>query len=571
MPNCGRGRPRSIDERYLIMTYEFDLGSYSRPITTSSPEAQLWFDRGLLWTYGFNHEEAVFCFKQAAEADPECAMANWGVAYALGPNYNKPWEAFDEAETSKTLSEAHHSTMRAAALGARCTQAEKDLIGALQQRYQSADMPPNLAAWVDDFAAAMRAVYLDHRDDSDISALFAEAVMNRTPWALWDLASGKAAAGADTEEARQVLERGMELRAHMGAPPHPGLLHMYIHLMEMSPFPEQALQACEQLRGLVPDSGHLQHMATHIDVLCGDYQSVVNWNEEAIRADGRYLAARGPFNFYKLYRCHNYHFKVYGAMFLGQYQSAIETAEELIAALPEDLLSVQSPPMADWLEGLLPVKQHVLVRFGKWQEILLQELPANPELYCVTSATMRYARAVAFATLGYSESASAEAEAFERDFARVPDSRYLFNNSCRDILTVAREMMLGELDYRRGDIESGFAHLRQAVAYDDNLPYDEPWGWMQPVRHALGALLLEQGRVEEALAEYRADLGFDSVLKRSSQHPDNVWSLSGYHECLERTGQHELAAVARQRLALAQARADLPVHASCFCRLPSAG
>ncbi len=553
-----------------MMTYEFDLGSYSRPVTTSSPEAQLWFDRGLLWTYGFNHEEAVFCFKQAAEADPKCAMAYWGIAYALGPNYNKPWEAFDEAETSKTLTEAYDATMRAAALADSCTLAEKDLIGALQQRYQSARVPQDLPAWVDDFAAAMRAVYLNHVEDADISALFAEALMNRTPWALWDLASGKPAAGADTEEVRQALERGMQRRAETGAPPHPGMLHMYIHLMEMSPFPEQALLACDQLRGLVPDSGHLQHMATHIDVLCGDYLSVVNWNEEAIRADRRYLAARGPFNFYTLYRCHDYHFKVYGAMLLGQYQSAIEAAEELIAALPEDLLSVQSPPMADWLEGLVPVKQHVFVRFGKWQEILAQELPANPELYCVTSATMRYARAIAFATLGDSKSAAAEAEAFERDFDRVPDGRYLFNNSCRDILAIAREMMLGELDYRRGDIESGFAHLRQAVALDDNLPYDEPWGWMQPARHALGALLLEQGRVEEALAEYRADLGFDSVLSRPSQHPDNVWSLSGYHECLERTGQQELAAVAQQRLALARARADVPVQASCFCRLESA-
>ena len=147
-------------------------------------------------------------------------------------------------------------------------------------------------------------------------------------------------------------------------------------------------------------------MATHIDVLCGDYLSVVNWNEEAIRADRRYLAARGPLNFYTLYRCHDYHFKAYGAMFLGQYQSAIEAAEELIAALPEDLLSVQSPPMADWLEGLVPVRQHVFVRFGRWQEILEQELPANPHLYCVTSATMRYARAIAFATLGHSKSAS---------------------------------------------------------------------------------------------------------------------------------------------------------------------
>ena len=563
-------RCSSSDERCLMMTYEFDLGSYSRPVTTSSPEAQLWFDRGLLWTYGFNHEEAVFCFKQAAEADPECAMAYWGIAYAIGPNYNKPWEAFDEAETLKTLSEAYDATMRAAALADKCTLAERDLIEALRQRYQSARVPQDLPAWVDDFAAAMRTVYLNHREDADISALFAEALMNRTPWALWDLASGEPAAGADTVEARQVLERGMERRANMGAQPHPGLLHMYIHLLEMSPFPEQALIACDQLRGLVPDSGHLQHMATHIDVLCGDYLSVVNWNEAAIQADRQYLAARGPFNFYTLYRCHDYHFKVYGAMFLGQYRSAIEAAEELIASLPEDLLSMQSPPMADWAEGLVPVKQHVLVRFGKWQEILEQELPANPELYCMTSATMRYARAIAFATLGQSKSAADEAEAFERDFERVPESRYLFNNSCRDILAIAREMMLGELDYRRGDIESGFAHLRRAVALDDNLPYDEPWGWMQPARHALGALLLEQGRVEEALAEYRADLGFDSVLKRSSQHPDNVWSLSGYHECLERTGQRELAAVAQQRLALARARADVPVQASCFCRLETA-
>ena len=553
------------------MSYDFDLGSYSRPVTTSSPEAQLWFDRGLLWTYGFNHEEVVFCFQRSAEADPNCAMAYWGMAYAMGPNYNKPWEAFDEAETSRTLSEAYDATMRAATLAGSCTQAEKDLIGALHQRYQSARVPQDLPAWVDDFAAAMRAVHLNHEEDADISALFAEALMNRTPWALWDLVSGKAAEGADTEEVKQVLERGMESRANSGAPPHPGMLHMYIHLLEMSPFPEQALPACDQLRGLVPDSGHLQHMATHIDVLCGDYLNVVNWNEAAIRADRRYLAARGPFNFYTLYRCHDYHFKAYGAMFLGRYQSSIDAAEELIAALPEDLLSVQSPPMADWLEGLVPVKQHVLVRFGKWQEILEQELPANPDLYCVTSATMRYARAIALATLGHSKSAAAEAEAFERDFDRVPDSRYLFNNSCRDILAVAREMMLGELDYRRGDFESGFAHLRQAVVLDDNLPYDEPWGWMQPARHALGALLLEQGRVEEALAEYRADLGFDSVLKRSSQHPDNVWSLSGYHECLERTGQHELSAVAQQRLVLARARADVPVQASCFCRLEIAG
>ena len=308
-------------------------------------------------------------------------------------------------------------------------------------------------------------------------------------------------------------------------------------------------------------------MPTHIDVLCGDYQSVVTSNDDAIVADRRFLKSSGPINFYTLYRCHNYHFKVYGAMFLGHYETAIGTAEEMNDTLPEELLRTQSPPMADWLEGFVPIRQHVLVRFGKWADIIEQDLPRDRELYCVTTATMRYSRAVAHASLGQVGEAEKEAEAFDAALAAVPGSRYLFNNSCRDILAVAREMMLGEIQYRMGNVDAGFTHLRAAVKLDDDLPYDEPWGWMQPVRHALGALLLEQGRVEEAEAEYRADLGFDRTLRRACQHPDNVWSLSGYHECLERLGKGDLAAIVRQRLELARARADVPVTASCFCRL----
>ncbi len=549
------------------MTYDFDLGSFGRRITTTSAEAQKWFDRGLAWTYGFNHEEAIHCFRNALEADPGCAMAHWGLAYAVGPNYNKPWEAFDGGELAECLGTAFDSARQAKPLSATGTPAERGLIEAIQQRYQKREPVEEIDSWNDDYAAAMRRVHENCPADADVEALFAEALMNRTPWALWDLRTGAVAEGADTAEAREVLEAAMKRLNGNGATPHPGILHMYIHLMEMSPFPEKALPACDLLRDLIPDAGHLQHMPTHIDVLCGDYLSVVESNAAAIRADRRFVERRGPVNFYTLYRCHNYHFRVYGAMFLGQYGPALAAADEMIETLPEDLLRIESPPMADWLEGFVPIRQHVLIRFGKWREILDQDLPGDPELHAVTIATMRYARAVALASLGNAEAAEREAEAFEAAYGQVPESRYLFNNSCRDILTVAREMMQGEIKYRKGELEAGFAHLRKAVELDDSLPYDEPWGWMQPVRHALGALLLEQGRVDEAAAVYRADLGFDDTLSRACQHPDNVWSLRGYRECLDRLGRRDLVPLLDQRLDFALARADVPIRASCFCRL----
>ena len=337
--------------------------------------------------------------------------------------------------------------------------------------------------------------------------------------------------------------------------------------MEMSPHPERALAAGDRLRGLVPDAGHLEHMPTHIDVLCGDYRSVVESNQTAIEADRKFLAREGANNFYSLYRCHNYHFKIYGAMFLGRYGPAIEAAEEMVSTLPEELLTVASPPMADWLEGFVPMKQHVLVRFGKWEAIVAEELPRNRDLFCVTTAMMRYAKAVAHAVMGDVDAAEREAAGFDAALARVPESRYVFNNRCVDILAIAEKMMRGEIEYRRGGFEAAFGHLRAAVELDDHLPYDEPWGWMQPTRHALAALLLERGRVEEAAAVYRADLGYDRTLSRACQHPDNVWSLHGYHECLERLGRAAEATIVKQRLDLAMARTDVPITASCFCRL----
>ena len=544
----------------------YDLGRHSRPVTTSSPQAQTWFDRGLVWTYGFNHEEAVYCFEQALRHDPDCAMAHWGVGYALGPNYNKPWEAFDEADLRSTLEHAHAAVARAEELAESATPAEQALIGALRWRYAQDELPGERQVWNEKYADAMGGVYRDFGDDLDVAALYADALMNLTPWQLWDLRTGEPAAGARTAEAREVLDRALDSPA---ARAHPGVLHMYIHLMEMSPFPERARPVAEHLRGLVPDAGHLHHMPTHLDVLCGDYGRVVASNSDAITADERYLARNGAMNFYTMYRCHDYHFKIYGAMFLGQSEVALSTAARLADSIPDDLLRVESPPMADWLEGFLAMRVHVLIRFGRWQDILDLPMPADPELYCVTTAMLRYAKGVACAALGRVAEARAERELFRLAQAAVPATRMLFNNTCTDVLAIAGAMLDGELDYREGNIEAAFASLRRAIELDDGLPYDEPWGWMQPTRHAYGALLLEQGRVAEAERVYRADLGFDDTLPRACQHPGNVWSLHGFHECLVRLGRLGEAAIIEQQLKLTAALADVPIESSCFCRLES--
>ena len=541
----------------------YDLGSYSRPITTASREAQSWFDRGLMWTYGYNHEEALRCFDKAAKADPGCAMAQWGIAYASGPNYNKQWAAFDALDLRNSLELARTATERALGLLDGASPVEQALIRPLATRYPSGDPSQVTPAWNDDYAAAMRQAYRDFPADHDVAALFAEAIMNRTPWLLWNIKKGVAAEGADTEEAIAVLEKAM---AEPGGMDHAGLLHMYIHLMEMSPHPERALKAGDALRTLVPDAGHLVHMPTHIDVLCGNYRDVIAWNTRACDADEKFLAKEGPLNFYTLYRCHNYHFRIYGAMFSGQYGEALTAAQQLEATIPEALLRIESPVMADFLEAFVPMRMHVYVRFGKWQEIADEPLPEDQTLYCVTTAIVHYAKAIAYANLYNGAAAENQVKLFEAALARVPASRTLFNNVAHDILAVAAETMRGEVEYYRFNYDKAFDHLRNAVKLYDDMPYDEPWGFMQPIRHALGALLLAQGHVAEAEAVYRADLGYDGSLSRACQHPDNVWSLHGLHECLAKLDRPAEAVMVKQRLDLAVARADVPIKASCFCR-----
>ncbi|MDX2485404.1 MAG: tetratricopeptide repeat protein [Pseudodonghicola sp.] len=540
----------------------YDLGSYGCDITTTSPQAQLWFNRGLIWTYGFNHQEAIACFRRALEHDPNCAMAYWGIGYAFGPNYNMPWEVYDPKGRAEALAAAHGAAQQALARVDGLTPAETALISALPARYPQATPTADMARWDHDFADAMRAAFAAVPDHLDLRAVYAESLLTLTPWQMWDLASGQPAKGAATREAQQVLEQAME-RAP-GAMTHPGLLHLYVHLMEMSPTPEKALKAADVLRTLVPDAGHLVHMPTHIDVLCGQYHDVVHWNQQAVKADLKYYHREGALNLYTGYRQHNYHFIIYGALFLGQIAPALEANAALRATTPEEMLRIESPPMADYFESFMAMEPHILIRFGRWEDCKALTLPEDRDLYRTHTATVHYARALGHAATGEVAKAEAEEQLFFAARDRVPESRLMHNNKVGDLLEIAAEMLRGEIEYRKADYESAFAHLRRAVDLDDKLPYDEPWGWMQPARHALGALLLKQGHVAEAEAVYREDLGLGGALSRAAVHPDNVWSLKGLHDCLDARGEEIELHHIRHRLAQAQARAD-GITASCGC------
>ena len=538
----------------------FDLGTYSRRVTTGSARAQAAFDEGLIWVYGYNHEAAAVAFEAALAEDPGCGAAMWGLAYAVGPNYNKPWEFFTAEERVETLSKAHEALDRAKALRSHLSPVENDLIDALADRYPTDPEIEDFAPWNDAFSDAMREVYGRHGTDLDVITIFAEALMNRTPWLLWDLPSGQPAEGASTAEAQAVLETAFA--SVPGAWDHPGLLHMYIHLMEMSPTPEAALKHGDRLTDLVPDSGHLIHMATHIDVLCGEYQSVVARNRKAAEIDRKYETLHGAKNFYTVYRIHNVHFEAYGAMFLGQPEVALAACDRLIEMLPRDVTAF----LPELFESFHGKKVHVMVRFGMWREIVDLPLPDEPDLYRYTTCAIHQAKAIALANLGRHEEAAAERDLAVAARARLPDDWMVFNNTAIDVLEVGEAMMEGELHFKAGRIDEGLDHLRRSVEIDDGLLYDEPWGWMQPARHALGALLMEAGRFEEAEAVYRADLGLDDTLARACQHPGNVWSLHGLHECLSRRGEAVEARHVKLQLDRAAARATVPIRASCYCR-----
>lgn len=547
----------------IATDYPYDLGRYTCPVTTTSDAAQIWFDRGLNWTFGFNHNEAIACYTRALEADPGCAMAYWGIAYAAGPNYNMPWALYDDRGRAKALAQAYDATQNALERLEGLTAVERALIEALPARYPQRDITDSMSAWDQAYADAMRKVLANHPEHLDVRSVFVESLMNLSPWKMWDLRKGVPAEGAYTVEAQDVLETVLDTGG--AAMAHPGLLHLYVHLMEMSPHPEKALKAGDILRTLVPDAGHLVHMPTHIDVLCGDYVKVVRGNEAAVEADLKYFEREGAFNVYTGYRQHNYHFIVYGALFLGQIEPALSAVRGMTETVPEAMLRIESPPMADFFESYMGLEPHILVRFGKWDELIQMQPPEDPELYCTLNANTLYARAVAFAALGRVAEAEAEEKLFLAACDAVPKTRMMHNNTVRDLLEIAKEMVRGEIEYRKGNYDAAYAHLRRSVALDDDLPYDEPWGWMQPARHALGALLFEQGHAEEAEAVYREDLGLGGQLSRATVHPDNIWSLRGLHDCLKKRGETSEIKHIKQRLDMALARADEAMAASCFC------
>ncbi|EOD43864.1 putative tpr domain protein [Neofusicoccum parvum UCRNP2] len=451
----------------------YDLGTFHRAVSTRSPEAQLWFTRGLIWSYAFNHEEAARCFGRTVSHDPGCAMGHWGLAYALGPNYNKPWELFDADDLSTTLAKTQAAVEQALAHAGSASPTEQALIRAIQHRRPRDAADTDYAACNRAYADAMADAYAAFPDDLDVATLHADALMNVTPWNLWDLRTGLPTAQSRAAEAKRVLERAMAADA-ANALVHPGLLHMYVHLIEMSSTPELGVVPADALRDLVPEAGHLRHMPSHLDILIGDYRRAVQANQVACAADEKYFAREGGANFYTVYRLHDYHSLIYAAMFNGQSKFALDTVAKMEAHIPEHVLRVQSPPMADWLEAGLSPRMHVLVRFGRWQDILDLELPADRQLYCVTTAMMHYAKGVAFAATGNVPEAEKQRALLHEAVDRVPASRMEYPNKCSDILAIAKAMLDGELEYRKENFEAAFEHLRKAVELDDALVYAEP-------------------------------------------------------------------------------------------------
>jgi tetratricopeptide (TPR) repeat protein len=511
-------------------------GARHHAVTTQSPEAQRYFDQGLTLCYGFNHAEAIRSFEQAAAADPDCAMTYWGIAYAWGPHINNP--AMDDEASEQALA----ALAQARSLLDWAAPSERSLIEALQLRYAlpaPADRLPLDRAYAD----AMREVWRAYPGDADIGALFAESLMDLRPWDLWT-ADGQPQPG--TEEIITVLESVLAQE-----PGHPAANHFYIHTMEASPTPEKALPAADRLRDGVPWAGHLVHMPAHIDIRLGRYADAVVANQRAIAADLAYVKQAGREGFYTLYRAHNYHFLVFAAMFDGRRELAMQAARELVAEMPLEV--VRSYP--DFLDGFQAVPYHVMVRFGLWEQMLAE--PPPPADLLVMQAMWRYGRTMAFSALGRVAEGERELAALQQAFAQVPESRTFGNNPSRTVLEVGLILAEGELEYRRGHRQRAFELLREAVRRDDELRYDEPWGWMQPVRHALGALLLEQGHLAEAETAYREDL---------VRHPHNGWALTGLAECLERSGRADEAQQVRNEFQTAWARSDIPLTVSCYCR-----
>lgn len=521
----------SVQKNPAVPLYD-ELSVYHRTVSTNSELAQQYFDQGLALYYGFNHEAAVLSFQQSLALDSNCAMAWWGQAISAGPNINNP-----EMDSSAKVA-AWQTILKAMDQLDNASAVERSLITALSKRY--AWPPPEERASLDTaYAQAMHKAFTSFPGDADVAVLYADALMNLRPWDLW-APDGKIQPG--TDKIITVLEQVLAEQ-----PDHPGACHFYIHTMEASPFPEKALPAANVLRNRIPGAGHLVHMPSHIDIRLGHYENAIIANSKAIIADSVWATAGG---IYTMYRAHNYHFLVYAAMFDGQEELAVSTSRKMIDQIPLEVVR-QIP---EFLDGFLAVPTHVMVRFGMWEELINEPKPPA-DLY-LTTAFWHYGRTVSFAALGRVKEATKEYETLLEAYEQVPDSRLIGNNPGKTVLDIGVLMAKGELEYRKENYDEAFKLLRKSVQLDDSLKYDEPWGWMMPIRHALGALLSEQGLYEEAEEVYSQDLRL---------HPNNGWALKGLSNCYHKTGRHQEALQADKLFAESWSRSDISLKASCFC------
>ena len=512
-----------------------NLGSYIFPVTTTSQDAQLFINQGLMLAYGFNHAEAARSFGEAARLDPACAMAYWGMALVGGPNINMDMSADAEPQAYKLV-------QRAMALKKGVSEREQAYIEALSQRY-SGDAHADRGALNRAYADAMRALHNRYPDDLDAATLYAEALMDLRPWDYW-MRDGTPY--PETLVIMRVLESVLARE-----PNHPGAIHFYIHTVEVGR-PELAEAAAERLLTLAPGAGHLVHMPSHIFRRLGRYADASRTNEMAIAADEDYITQCRAQGVYPLaYYPHNVHFLWDSTSMEGRSRDSIEAALKVASRIPEE--AWRSMPL---LQQFLVAPLFAYTRFGKWAEILKE--PAPPQDVHFLRGVWHYARGLAYIATIRLEDASRELGHLQQiaamdslDGLKVTFSR----NGARAILEIAVEVLAGELAAAKGDFEQAIVRLLRGVLLEDNLIYMEPPDWHVPVRQSLGAVLLAAGRAAEAEAVYWQDL---------SHNRENGWALFGLMQSLRTQGKDEQAAVIERRFNAAWGRADVKLTASRF-------
>jgi tetratricopeptide (TPR) repeat protein len=511
------------------------LGAHQRTVTTRSADARAWFDKGLLLTFAFNHDEAVRCYGRALEADPGMAIAWWGIAYASGPHINNP--ALDDAHAKI----AWDALQKARQLAATASPCERALIKALESRYAMPN-PADRRALDVAYADAMRAAWREHPDDADIGALCAEAVMDLAPWNQWEK-DGQMRPG--TEEVVAILSRVLAID-----PQHPLAHHLTIHAWEASRAPERALASADALVELVPGAGHLVHMPAHIYARVGRWHDSALSNERAAAVDAAYFHTHGPQGFYNIYRAHNNHFLAWDCMMEGRSADAIRAARAMIADMPAEFIA-SSAAMVD---SYLAIELEALMRFGRWDEILRAPMP--PANLPQWRAYWRFARGVSLAALGRVAEARVEERAYFEAVAALPTDAVWGLNPASNLFGVATRVLAGEIAAADARPADAIRALSEAAEAEDALAYDEPYDWMIPARHALGAVLLREQRWRDAERVYREDL---------ERYPENGWSLWGLARALREQGRREESAEMLARFERAWAHADITLATSCLC------